>query len=174
MIEIGRLCLKIAGRDAGGKCVIVDILDDKFVMIDGNVRRRKCNVSHLEPFNDTIKISKGASHDAVKAEFDKLKEPVWSTKPKAKTERPKKVRGKKKKAEEAAAAETKGKKPAKKVAKKAAPKAEEKKPSKDTEKGLEKTESSQKEEKTAKKPEESESVEELLGGEAEVKAEKKE
>lgn len=166
MIEIGRLCLKIAGRDAGRKCVVVDILDDKFVTIDGNVRRRKCNVAHLEPLSEVIKISKGASHDSVKSEFDKLKEPVWSTKPKAKTERPRKVRGKKKKAEEAAAVETKGKKPAKKVTKKAAeaaPKKEEVKPK----------EEKKEEAKPAKKTEETESVEELLGS-GEVKVEKKE
>ncbi|MBW2979973.1 50S ribosomal protein L14e [Candidatus Woesearchaeota archaeon] len=164
MIEVGRLCLKIAGRDAGGKCVVVDVLDDKFVTIDGNVRRRKCNVLHLEPLKDVIKIDKGASHDAVKAEFDKLKISVWETKKKEKTTRPKKVRGKKKKVEK--------EKEAKKGKKAKSPK----KPSKGTEKGLEKRESSQKaeakpkEEKPAKKAEETESVEELLGGEAEVKA----
>jgi len=49
MYEIGRICIKIAGRDAGRECVIVDVLKDKFMLIDGNVRRRKCNVIHLEP-----------------------------------------------------------------------------------------------------------------------------
>ena len=58
MIEIGRLCLKIAGRDAGKKCLIVDILDHKFVLIDGETRRRKCNALHLEPMNQSIKIEK--------------------------------------------------------------------------------------------------------------------
>jgi large subunit ribosomal protein L14e len=125
MIEVGRLCVKIAGRDAGGKCVIVDVLDDKFVTIDGNVRRRKCNVAHLEPTKDIIKISKGASHDSIKGEFDKLKIPVWEHKSKPKTEKPKKTRGKKKKVEEAK--ETKGKKATKKAAPKKAAK-EEKKP----------------------------------------------
>jgi large subunit ribosomal protein L14e len=117
MIEVGRLCVKIAGRDAGGKCVIVDVLDDKFVTIDGNVRRRKCNVAHLEPLKDVITIDKGASHDSVKKEFEKLKIPVWETKAKPKTEKPKKVRGKKKKVEEKG---VKGKKkaPAKKTAEK--------------------------------------------------------
>ena len=56
MIEIGRICVKIAGRDAGLKCVIVDILDDKSVLIDGETRRRKCNVLHLEPSKEVIKI----------------------------------------------------------------------------------------------------------------------
>jgi len=43
----GRICVKTAGRDAGLKCVIVDVLDDKFVLIDGETRRRKCNILHL-------------------------------------------------------------------------------------------------------------------------------
>jgi len=95
MIEIGRICVKLAGRDGGRECVIVDILDDKFVLIDGNVRRRKCNVFHLESTSQKIDIKKGASHEEVKKEFVKLKIPVWETKPKEKKERPKKVRKKK-------------------------------------------------------------------------------
>ena len=160
MIEVGRICVKIAGRDAGGKCVVVDILDDNFVTIDGNVRRRKCNVAHLEPMDETIKISKGATHEDVKSEFDKLKISVWSTKPKKAGERPRKIRGKKKKVE-AAAAETKGKgkKSAKKEDSKTAEKKEEAKPK----------EAEKKDAEPAKK---AESVEELLGS-GEVKAEEK-
>ena len=92
MIEIGRLCIKIAGRDAGLKCIIVDILDDKFVLIDGETRRRKCNILHLEPLKDVIKIKKNASHDEVKKEFEKLGLKVMETKPKPKTQRPRKKR----------------------------------------------------------------------------------
>ena len=73
MITVGRLCVKIAGRDAGKKCIIVDILDDKFVLIDGETRRRKCNILHLEPLKDVIKIKKGISHKDVIDEFKKLK-----------------------------------------------------------------------------------------------------
>jgi len=40
MFEIGRLCVKIAGRDARKKAVIVEVLDGNFVMRDGEVRRR--------------------------------------------------------------------------------------------------------------------------------------
>ncbi|WP_457611716.1 KOW motif-containing protein, partial [Methanocaldococcus sp.] len=36
-IEIGRVCIKTLGREAGNTCVIVDILDKNFVLIDGNV-----------------------------------------------------------------------------------------------------------------------------------------
>jgi large subunit ribosomal protein L14e len=92
MIEIGRLCVKTAGRDAGLKCVIVDILDDKFVLIDGETRRRKCNVLHLEPLKDVVKIKKNASHEDVRKEFEKLSLKARETKPKPKTERPRKKR----------------------------------------------------------------------------------
>ena len=63
MIEVGRLCVKLAGRDAGKKCIIVDILDDKFVLIDGETRRRKCNIVHLEPLNKVLSVEKNASHE---------------------------------------------------------------------------------------------------------------
>jgi len=92
MIEVGRLCIKIAGRDADSKCVIVDVLDDKFVLIDGETRRRKCNILHLEPLKDVIKIKKNASHEDVKKEFEKLSLKVRETTSKPKTERPRKKR----------------------------------------------------------------------------------
>lgn len=81
-MEIGRLCIKLAGRDAGRVCAVVDHLDGNYVIIDGNVRRRKCNLLHLEPLDELIKIKKGASHSDVAAEFKKLKLDVWSTKQK--------------------------------------------------------------------------------------------
>lgn len=92
MIEIGRLCVKTAGRDAGLKCVIVDILDDKFVLIDGETRRRKCNVLHLEPLKDVVKIKKNDSHERVAEALEALSIKVRETKPKPKTERPRKKR----------------------------------------------------------------------------------
>ena len=95
MFEIGRICVKTAGRDAGNYCVIVDILEGNYVLIDGNVRRRKCNIMHLEPTNKVIKIGKKASHDAVAAEFQKLSLDVWTTKARKTGERPRKQKGKK-------------------------------------------------------------------------------
>lgn len=66
--EIGRLCLKLAGRDSRKHAVIVDILDDIYVLIDGQTRRRKCNIKHLEPLAKVIKIKKRAPHkDVVQA-----------------------------------------------------------------------------------------------------------
>ena len=66
-MEIGQLCVKIAGRDAGLKCVVVDVLDGSFVLIDGQTRRRKCNMAHLEPLPQKISLEKGASHEHVVA-----------------------------------------------------------------------------------------------------------
>jgi large subunit ribosomal protein L14e len=65
MIEIGSVCVKIAGRDAGSKCVVVEVLDSNFVTIDGQLKRRKCNIDHIEPLQKKAKISKGASHEDV-------------------------------------------------------------------------------------------------------------
>lgn len=113
-MEIGRLCVKLAGRDAEKKCVVVDIIDEKFVMIDGSTRRRKCNIIHLEPLDQKIDIKKGASHDEIAKAFEKIKLPVWNKKAKPKTERPKKIKKKNEKA------------PVKKVKKKEEPKKEEK------------------------------------------------
>ena len=88
MFEVGRVCIKLAGRDAGRHCIIIDVMDDVFVMIDGQTRRRKCNIRHLEPLDKVLKIKKGASHaDVVKV----LKEEgitVVETKPKKKSQKP--------------------------------------------------------------------------------------
>ena len=65
MIEVGRVCVKIAGRDAGKKCAVIKVLDDNNVIIDGETRRRKCNIMHLEMLNDKVEISEEAGTEAV-------------------------------------------------------------------------------------------------------------
>lgn len=95
MFDIGRVCVKIAGRDAGQKCVIVQKLDAGFVMVDGQTRRRKCNVRHLEPTAQVLEIKDGADHAAVKAAFAKVNVEVLETKPKKVGPRPQKQKAKK-------------------------------------------------------------------------------
>lgn len=92
MIEIGRLATKIAGRDAGCKALIIDILDDTFVLIDGETRRRKCNILHIEPLNQVLKIEKNASHEDVAKALKEIGIEARQTKPKPKTEKPRKKR----------------------------------------------------------------------------------
>ncbi|MBU0460512.1 MAG: 50S ribosomal protein L14e [Nanoarchaeota archaeon] len=114
--KVGRLCVKIAGRDAGRKCVVVETIDEHFVVVDGDVRRKRVNVKHLEPLAEMVEIKDKAAHEAVKVAFDKLGLAVWEKKSKPVSTRAKKQKKKKVVAE----------KP-KKKAKKAEPKVEEKK-----------------------------------------------
>lgn len=57
-IEVGRVCVKLAGREAGEKCVIVDLIDENFVEILGSsVKNRRCNINHLEPLDEILEVS---------------------------------------------------------------------------------------------------------------------
>ena len=65
-IEIGRVCRKLQGREAGRHCVVIEEVTEGYVEITGpreltNVRRRKCNILHIEPTSTVIEIKKGAS-----------------------------------------------------------------------------------------------------------------
>jgi large subunit ribosomal protein L14e len=84
MFEIGRLCMKIAGRDAGKKCLIVDVIDEHFVMIDGQTRRRKSNIKHLEPLGQAAEITKNAPAPEVIRVLKEMGVEVDEKKPKAK------------------------------------------------------------------------------------------
>jgi large subunit ribosomal protein L14e len=64
--------MKLAGRDAGQVAVIVDVLDHNMVVIDGQVRRRKCNVAHLEPTGKKVHVEKDSSHNHVVAALKTL------------------------------------------------------------------------------------------------------
>ena len=92
MIDVGRICYKIAGRESGRVAVVIDKINDSFVFIDGQVKRKKCNIIHLEPTDKVLKIKKNASHDEVISGLKKLNIEVKETKPK-----PKKTQEKQKK-----------------------------------------------------------------------------
>jgi large subunit ribosomal protein L14e len=69
-IEVGRICVKLVGREAGRKCVIVDLIDKSFILVTGpktvtGVRRRRTNVNHIEPLQDKIDVKRGASDEEV-------------------------------------------------------------------------------------------------------------
>ncbi|MBS7620930.1 50S ribosomal protein L14e [Candidatus Bathyarchaeota archaeon] len=69
-VEVGRICVKVCGREAGKKCVIVDIIDKSFVLVTGpksvtGVKRRRANINHLEPLAEKIDIKRGASDEEV-------------------------------------------------------------------------------------------------------------
>jgi len=69
-IEVGKICVKLAGREAGRRCVIVDVVDKNFVLITGprkvsGVKRRRVNANHLELTQTKIDIKRGATDEEV-------------------------------------------------------------------------------------------------------------
>jgi large subunit ribosomal protein L14e len=69
-IQVGRICVKTQGRETGKKCVIVDVIDESFVLVTGpkavsGVKRRRANVKHLQPLEELLQISKGASEEEI-------------------------------------------------------------------------------------------------------------
>jgi large subunit ribosomal protein L14e len=87
VIEVGRICVKLTGREAGKKCVIVDLIDKSFILITGpktvtGVKRRRANINHVEPLQEKIAIARDASDEeiteALKAEgkLDEMSQPI--------------------------------------------------------------------------------------------------
>ncbi len=67
VMEVGRVCVKLAGHEAGRKCVIVDVIDESHVLVSGpGIKRRRCNIRHLEPLGQKLDVDKGASDEEVK------------------------------------------------------------------------------------------------------------
>jgi len=69
-IEVGRVCVKITGREAGKKCVVVDLIDKNFALVTGprkvtGVKRRRTNVGHIEPTETKVKIKRGATDEEI-------------------------------------------------------------------------------------------------------------
>ena len=67
-IDVGRICVKLVGREAGKKCVIVDVVDKNFVLVTGpkklnGVKRRRVNVNHVEITERKVNIQRGESDE---------------------------------------------------------------------------------------------------------------
>ena len=68
--------MKTAGREAGRYCVVLKKLDSNFFLVTGpkvlnGVKRRRCNIDHLEPTEHSIKIEVEASDKAVIQAYEK-------------------------------------------------------------------------------------------------------
>ena len=77
-MEVGRVCVKLTGRETGKKCVVVDVVDKNFVLVTGpksvtGVRRRRTNVDHLEPTSELVELKKGAADEEVEKAITKGK-----------------------------------------------------------------------------------------------------
>jgi large subunit ribosomal protein L14e len=71
-MDVGRICVKLKGREEGSRCVIVDLVDRNYVIVTGppevtGVRRRRVNMSHLQPLDEIIEISRNASDEEIAA-----------------------------------------------------------------------------------------------------------
>ncbi len=71
LYDAGRVCMKIAGKEAGRYCVVLERIDDSFVLIEGEVTRKRCNISHLEPLNITLDVKKNSDKKEILAMLDK-------------------------------------------------------------------------------------------------------
>ena len=70
--DVGQVCVKLLGREAGYLCTIVEVIDKNFALIEGlKVKRRRCNFKHLIPTKDEISIKAGATSAAVKKAIEK-------------------------------------------------------------------------------------------------------
>ena len=68
--DVGRICVKLSGRETGKKCVIVDLTDKSFIVVTGpksvtGVRRRRVNINHVEMLDDKIDIKRDAPDEEV-------------------------------------------------------------------------------------------------------------
>jgi len=75
IIDIGRICVKLTGREAGKKCVIVDVVDKNFVLVTGpkqlnGVKRRRVNVNHIEPTERKVNIRRGETDEELVKALD--------------------------------------------------------------------------------------------------------
>lgn len=85
-IEVGKICVKISGREAGKKCIIVDVIDKNFLLVTGprqvnGVKRRRVNVNHVEPTEKKVNIRRGESDEEIMKALDEetlnfLREPI--------------------------------------------------------------------------------------------------
>ncbi len=70
MIEVGSIVIKTKGREASRYAVVVKKIDDNFVLITGpkiltGVKRRRCNIMHLEDTGLKLNIKEDASDEEV-------------------------------------------------------------------------------------------------------------
>lgn len=76
LVEVGRVCVKMFGRDAGKRAVVTKVIDTNFVNVITSIRlkERRCNVKHLEFLSEKVDASnKEQVAKALEIEVTKLK-----------------------------------------------------------------------------------------------------
>jgi large subunit ribosomal protein L14e len=63
-MDIGRVCLKVKGREQGERCVVLDVVDRNFVIVVGpNVKRRRVNMNHIRPLDEVVSLQRNATDE---------------------------------------------------------------------------------------------------------------
>lgn len=75
-LEVGRVCIKTVGREAGKYCVILKKINDSFLIVTGpklltGVKRRRANINHLQSTKHILEIKEDVSDEEVLVAFDK-------------------------------------------------------------------------------------------------------
>jgi large subunit ribosomal protein L14e len=66
VMDVGRVCYKTKGREAAYKAVIIDTHKGNHVTIVGpHLQKQKCNIQHLWPTEEVLKVKKGADQKEV-------------------------------------------------------------------------------------------------------------
>jgi large subunit ribosomal protein L14e len=70
LYEQGRICVKTMGREAGSLCVVIEKKDESYVLVTGprqlsGVKRRNCNIRHLEPLETILTIAADADDETI-------------------------------------------------------------------------------------------------------------
>ena len=69
-LNVGTVCMKVAGREGGSVCTVIKPVDKTFVMVTGpklvtGIKRRRCNIEHLEPTEIKLDIKEDATDEEV-------------------------------------------------------------------------------------------------------------
>ena len=75
IFSVGQVVVKIAGRDAGKIGVITEVLDNRYVMLAGEIRKRKCNIKHLELTAQQVTLPARPTDDQILAAVHTLQLP---------------------------------------------------------------------------------------------------
>jgi len=70
-LDVGSVCIKTSGRKAGEKVVVLELVDNNFVIIQGaKVKKKKCNLSHLMPLGKTINVGKSITQKELEKQLE--------------------------------------------------------------------------------------------------------
>src|SRR3989344_523850 len=72
MVKIGDVVMKIAGRDAGRVGIVTEDLGKGFFMVDGDTRKKKVNVKHIEFLGKEGRVGKGSTREELRKEINNL------------------------------------------------------------------------------------------------------